>query len=928
MILRFGICVVLALLCWLTWPPAGADEQGDEAAQPLRVRIGQLWGGLECTAGAMTDVWWEIDGGEAPYRVAVNGQPTSAADVRVEVPCGSRLHDQPAWIAETERVMRVELEVRDARGTVARAALDLRLRLALDPPTDARISAGFGGRLWGGFAVFDANGSRHGAHLSLARWREFGTASWRYQLISHPTDSDSWYVRFELETDTWAVPHEVQFARLRSDAERSEPELLRWSEPQSVTTFATPSNLVAKVTHDTVELSWDPDVPGLNWEARLTRHGRTNARSAVLQGSQYLQREIGPAPPYRTMFRSLSPDTGYTIAIGPPNWPLEGWLDVAIAFDVRTEPAPPGWAEALLPLKSVRTIRWAHGGIGVEWGSPSNGIERGYELDVYEYGAPRQRWNHYEIPAGARDFSTEPMRRGTVYEVVLRPKGIEQVEARRLFRTGPKFEAEPTGAGPAPEWHAEVTRQNGSGWQASGYEFSAHWTSDPAIDVVQVEWLREGQALTRSGTGPPLSMVLDQPGPVHMRLRTRSDGVWSRWSPPVRVALPPPQPYPVTVQERLGGAQVSWSAPTDVAGLKGYRVELHRDGVWERELDVALETSAFVPIDPDGATYQVRVTARHATRGESASQPVEFMQGAAPTLAKHSQPGYHRACDPLLGVQGKVAWTIVGGTAPFTVAVGGLPTVTSMAPSGYVLMDCEAPRGAVATDSEWQSVPATVTDARGRTDSRPRSLEIVVRSQESANDLLAEREGWRLAAVQHVSHPDSIRLLLDGPDSYCQFTDLLVRWRPVGRDTWTANETPVACFQSTLEISGLNPATRYEYQFAQRVSEIDMSELSEGDWSPVHRAETVPVTIDAVVKRRGGDLWVSWDPVPGVYSYRVVLRADGMSWWKRHLTFGSNRERVRFNDIPEGVAVDVVVTTPASVHGAPLLPPGFIYRKG
>lgn len=389
MLLRLGVCAAIALLSCLAWPPAGADEQDERATEPLRVKIGQLWGGVECTAGAMADVWWEIDGGEAPYHVAVNGRQTPATDVRVEILCGSRLEGQPAWIAETERRMRVEVEVNDGRGTIARAALDLVLRPALDPPTNIRLSAGFGGRLWGSFAVVDAGGSRRGAHLSLGRWREVGASQWRYQLNSHPTPSDGAYVNLDLETDTRATPHEVQFARLRTDAEQLEPGRLHWSKAQTVTTSATPSNLVAKVTHDTVELSWGPDVPGLYWEARLTRHGRADARSAALQGSHYLGREIGPEPPYWTVFRSLSPDTDYTVAIGPPNWPSEGWLDAAIAFDVRTEPAPPGWAEALLPVDSVRTVRWADGRIGVEWGSPSNGVERGYELDVYEYGAPR-----------------------------------------------------------------------------------------------------------------------------------------------------------------------------------------------------------------------------------------------------------------------------------------------------------------------------------------------------------------------------------------------------------------------------------------------------------------------------------------------------------------------------------------------------------
>lgn len=924
--LRFGICAAIALLSWLVWPQAGADEQ---ATKPLSVKIGQLWGGVECTAGAMTDVWWEIDGGEAPYRVAVNGRQTPATVVRVEIPCGSRLDDQPAWIAETERRMRFDVEVNDARGTVARAALDLVLRHALDPPTNIRISAGFGGRLLGGFAVVDANGSRRGAHLSLARWRAVGAAQWRYQLISHRASSDGAWAEFNLETDTRATQYEVQFARLRSDAEQLEPGLLRWSGAQTVTTFATPSNLVANVTHDTVEMHWEPDVPGLYWEARLTSHGRANARSAVLQGSQYLWREIGPEPPYRTVFRALSPDTEYTVAVGPANWPSEGWLDVATAFDVRTEPAPPGWAEALLPVDSVRTIRWATGRIGVEWGSPSNGVERGYELDIYEYGAPRRQWNRYEIPAGAREFRTEPMRRSTVYQIVLRPKGIEQPEARRLFRSLPEFEGEPTGSTPPPALHAEVTAQSGSGWQEGGYEFSARWTTDPEIELVQVEWLARGQALTRSGTAPPLALVLEEPGPVHMRLRARTGGVWSRWSPLVRVAMPPPRPYAVKVQERLGGAQVTWSAPTNVAGLTGYRLEIRRGGVAERELDTGLATSVFVPLDPDRAAYQFRVTAHHPTRWKSASETVEFVQGAAPSFAKYSHPGDRRACDPLLGVQGRVAWNIVGGAAPFTVSVGELPAVTSMASSGYVLMDCEQVNDAAEPDRDsvlhW--VPATVTDARGRSDSRQLALEIVVRSQEAADDLLAEQEAWRLATVKHASHPDSIRLLIEGPDSSYLIRELLVRWRPVGRQTWTTSEAAVSYSRSRVEISGLSPASRYEYQFAPRVSEIDASELSEGDWSPLHRAATAPARIDAVAYRRGGDLWVSWDPVPGVYSYQVVLLADGVSRWKRHLTTGSSREHVRFRDIPDGVAMEVEVTAPASVYGAPILPPGFILRK-
>lgn len=522
------------------------------------------------------------------------------------------------------------------------------------------------------------------------------------------------------------------------------------------------------------------------------------------------------------------------------------------------------------------------------------------------------------------------MRRSTVYQLVLRPQGIEQPEARRLFRTLPEFESEPTGSRPPPALHAEVTAQSGSGWQEGGYEFSARWTTDPEIELVQVEWLARGQALTRSGTAPPLALVLEEPGPVQMRLRARTGAVWSRWSPPVRVAMPLSRPYAVRVQERLGGAQVTWSAPTNVAGLTGYRLEIRRDGVAERELDTGLATSVFVPLDPDRAAYQFRVAAHHSTRGKSASETVEFVQGAAPSFAKYSHPGERRACDPLLGVQGRVAWSIVGGAAPFTVSVGELPAVTSMASSGYVLMDCEQVSDAAEPDRDsvlhW--VPATITDARGRSDSRQLALEIVVRNQELADGLLAEREAWRLATVKHASHPDSIRLLIEGPDSSYLIRELLVRWRPVGRQTWTTSEAAVSYSRSRVEISGLSPASRYEYQFAPRVSEIGASELGEGDWSPLRCAATAPARIDAVAHRRGGDLWVSWAPVPGVYSYQVVLRADGVSWWKRYLTTGSGRELVSFKHIPKSVAIDVEVTTPASVHGRPLLPTGFILRKG
>ena len=99
------------------------------------------------------------------------------------------------------------------------------------------------------------------------------------------------------------------------------------------------ANLTATATHDSISLSWGPDVPGLPYTAGLSYD---NDRLTVVSDG---------ALPYAAHFDDLLPNTWYTVGVG-----LGGGY--GLGFEVRTEPAPPGWSPPLCASPAISKLDW------------------------------------------------------------------------------------------------------------------------------------------------------------------------------------------------------------------------------------------------------------------------------------------------------------------------------------------------------------------------------------------------------------------------------------------------------------------------------------------------------------------------------------------------------------------------------------------
>ena len=144
----------------------------------------------------------------------------------------------------------------------------------------------------------------------------------------------------------------VEVAQVRSFAEREKPDLLNWSEAAYATTVSPPTDLTARATHDTITVSWDPDVAGLVWTVTVSSTtGREEDRRRFGNSrSKWTEKTAGPALPYEVSYSELLPDTLYHVRVEHDDgcFPY-GYDDELCApargLSVRTAPAPPGWSQ-------------------------------------------------------------------------------------------------------------------------------------------------------------------------------------------------------------------------------------------------------------------------------------------------------------------------------------------------------------------------------------------------------------------------------------------------------------------------------------------------------------------------------------------------------------------------------------------------------
>ena len=908
-----------------------------------------------CTAGSLTEVRWEIGGGAEPYEATLNGQPVDAPSGATTVACGAAL-DVPDWLRSVVPLspIDVELVVGDAGGAAARGSL----RLNRAPPLPVPIVDGGpgGAHTFRTTIIAHARGVGVGVeHVRryLVRWRADETAQWNYHTDTAQPHSGRYDQVLYHETGAIGARVAVEVAQVRSFAEREKPDLLNWSEAAYATTVSPPTDLTARATHDTITVSWDPDVAGLVWTVTVSSTtGREEDRRRFGNSrSKWTEKTAGPALPYEVSYSELLPDTLYHVRVEHDDgcFPY-GYDDELCApargLSVRTAPAPPGWSQESRRPQSVKVTARGGGPAGnlaVAWEPPVEGSERRYDVFVYEYGAPPEA----VTPAGGvggRQFHVS-RRLDTTYEVVVRHLGIEDEEARTMWVP------EQAASGRSrymklPNWHVEH-REPAYDDHSPGYEFAVTWDTEHEGDSVQVRWLKDGYEMTRSSQDPPILIRMAEPGPHPFQLRLRDEsGYWSPWSSIRRASAKPPPPWRVDVRERKGMLVVSWAAPTygwgygrpaDHLGdrIDGYRVYLYRTGEPDRMLDVGPATSAEFPIPADGGEYQVHITAYSDKLGEGQAVAETFSQADGPLLTFADPTGVVTRpwCTPSQGRPAIISWQVQGGAAPYTINVGNAPAFETTDHAGYMTLECDP-----HDTRDETTVGATVTDAWGRTGGATAWLQIAHPSGDAARPASAEAywrgrvEGLALGRIhveddsfvlrwnRYVGQPHDVP-----SDPIRRHPLFLVRWREVGAEPWRyrtaddAQQNDCGGRSSRWTLQGLTPDTEYEVQVALDPTTIGIVSEEPLDWSESRTARTLPDMIHPTLWRRGADVVVSWPSITEAQDYRVTLEGGSANWSKAYEPQGGAVEEAVFVDVPAELMLGLraEVTTKQGISADP-----------
>ena len=910
--LALGLCCALLAALAAGWTVAHADEPSDAASPPTPLEVTFYADASVCTAGSMMQVHWQVSSGAEPYQATLNGEPVDASSNSAPIPCGPA-YDIPTWLRPAIQLppINIELIVTDAADAEHRQVLTIAPAYPLPAPrafadaewvedTSRRSVLSVGARREGS--------SRPGVHHHVARWRALGDATWRYDVGSGSLSRSGTIPVVEYDTATSAVRYEVQVASVRSPAERATPDLLNWSRPVYTTTGSDAVDFTARVTHDTITLTWGPDVEGLHWVIWPP--------AAQALGEFFNVRDwLGPDLPYEITFEGLVPDTVYTLGHG---WSRTVEMTPAETMVVRTKPAPPDWSPKPRGPQNVKAE--ARGdGLLVTWGPPAIGIERGYEVFVHEVGTLRPE-PIFVGRADPQSLFIKDVNLDRTYWVTVRYNAVHHAETTVLYQPADRSMSERIETIDLPDWRIEYVPPVHYGGRFD-YKFRVYWDQLPLMRHAEIRWTKAGEPLTRSVAQSPLTLHLTEPGPHAFQIRFQNEnGSWSQWSPPLRRGATPPGP-PAThlrVRERQGSLIVSWTPPSDwhhgvwrmAQYVDGFKAYLRRAGEQDQILDVGARTSAEWPILTTDGEYEIRVSAYSADMGEGRPTVVSYTQTGPSVFATNDYPHRtSRQCDPHAGIPNVVRWYVDGGAEPYTIQVADLAPFETDARHGVVEFDCDLDQQA----GEFL-LDVTVMDAHGRSDTSSVPIELVDSRDEDGHTEHASVH-WRQFAeglqLTNVSiHRESLWLMWNRRvDSLAdrrtaRFWPLfVVRWRETASTRWqyrVTQDVGTNCAgESRWRLGDLRSDVEYEVQVAAYWEEFDPDTADHLTWSDSLTARTLPASIHPELERRGADIVVAWASIPEAWGYTVVLEADGVSWWREHTLVGTEREEVVFRDIPE-----------------------------
>lgn len=932
--LRLAALVLVALLAWV-----GAASAA-QPAEPLTLEIEHLR--PRCTSGTLTEVSWNIRGGVPPYALSINGEAVDPGASSARIPCGSAVDDALEWLLGIGNERYVTATATDATGATATAHAQVVLVAGRQPPVDIRLASEFGLRDTRRVTAEWRSGHREPwrSRSYLVRWRVQGTTTWAYENVSFTSSLRDREAKWTLEASHAAQILEYQFTELRHLLEIETPEALIWSVPQTVAVAAAPRNLTATATHDSISLSWGPDVPGLPYTASLSYD---NDRLTVVSDGVL---------PYTAHFDDLLSDTWYTVRVG--------WGGAyGVEFEVRTEPAPPGWSRRLREPRNLEA-RLVDSGLRVTWDAPLEGAERDYRVCLGTVGSVGHGMTVsgrcHSTPAGERRYTFSDASTGGTYRLRVTHDSIPEVVVERTVYVGYPTADLPTGAQRAPEplvSHRGWAHEYDAWWSWGGPDSSAFlisWPTDVAADLAEIEWEVEGEKLFRQTTdrettlyispsdsipfpGRYTTLYVDASDSIPFRIRYLQDDVWTRWSETVLPSLVPSRPPYVHLDEHAGNLMIRWRESIRSDVLAGYRVYVSRDDGEEEMLDVGRALSAAYPIDPEGTEYSVSVAAynkrgEESRRRESASP---FRPGA-PLTAQLSFEGDR--CVRNAAGEIEVEWSIRGGAGPFLVAIDDAPPFEADARVGTARILCQEEDDVGEVEAPEQVVSLRVTDYYAQTASDSQVVRHAERELDHATVQRAPSPGsvhgtyvwlaWRCRDWWFWEPDLDDMLVRPLPDTAA------VRWRSASGGDWryvAGDDFPQQSYPDRRcrgRLAGLEPSTRYEFQIARYEHSGQLSSPELLNWTESATATTTGPATGVRVALHPDGLEISWHPQPDAWAYQVVARAGDTSWWTFQEQSGELIERAILHGATASADLVVEVITPPQTEGGDRLRPLFM----
>ena len=905
---------VLSLPIMTAPPPAGS---------PALMRLKLSAGRGSCTAGTETDIDWSVNGGRAPYQVEIGEAEGEGTRGTARIACGIAPRDgSGGMLGYAPRTVRGT--VVDADGARAEAQLTLLVGPPLPPP---RIKAPRMSQ--GGFYVpFWIRASRidYPSWRVAMRWRAAGETEWNYNvdgIANGPWDDLGWANGWVNTSGALAdaTVFESQVARVRDSHEIEHPEALSWTEIASVTTASDPVGLVAESTHDSISLSWGPQVEGLNYIATLDPFPPDEEQQPTVRfGYDYDPNgyAVGPQPPYGIAWNNLCPDTQYFAAVRSDAASNGEW-DAPVGLLITTEPDPDAAEPAPWLEASAGPDR-----IVLRWHPDRCALHKRYRYVVREHGTDEAVGQGYF--SQDEDAPTiDGLASGSAYDLIVRPDDYGSPpggELRISISTTEREQA--VSPGPPPEFNIRHVYRHGRSGPRPVFEVQKQ---SPLGDAIELEWHVDDRRVRRLFHDRSGDIAGFPEGWYEFRARGIDDeGRATEWSAPVRAATTPLAPGITSTRYQGEHLIVTWNEPEDGVPIDRYIVEWRPDGLeWQGvEVDTggwaAIPSSSFI----DSAGGHVRLTAVSGEYG--AGDPSAERQVDPPRPPLFTLGFDTRGCGQDGSGTFDVAWLIERGVAPFQLRLRPInssaedpETVTIEGNDREGRQQFNCADAARQTGDVWEAAvgyrlkdythPPASADIRSARFGTTSWWSGSSRQQEQR---LGQRYGEMPAPgrVSQSVHAEHVKWWLGGAGDPQVGQRWVVRTRESAREPWVERDMYYGSWpMGWWFVDGLEAGTRYEYAFGRYFD-------GGNEWSETGVVTTLGQVTGIAVSEAGDAVVVEWDAQPDAWKYAVRLRGQGRSWWTVHDATAGDRERTAFAGAAgHGPYAAEVVTPPKDASG-------------